>query len=136
MANIVWLLRQTDDSLHYKVIGELPYPEDDVPAPPKKKNKQTSVASDNSIIVRMKVSEPKRLAAVKDCLYPDDYYEKLLTKYFRLDVNLEDFYAEWMAAHDHFKTNASQFYAVRMLDQDPVENLISFICSQNNNIAR
>lgn len=88
------------------------------------------------MVVRMKIPEPLKVNGTKGQLYVDSYYEALLKSYFRLDVNLEKHYNTWIKAHSHFESNAVQFYAVRMLDQDPVENLFSFICSQNNNISR
>lgn len=133
MANCVWLLRQTDSHLHYQVLGELPYPEDCPYAQ-----------------VRLKVVAPTKISALsakpkksskvqlnqKTYLYPDSYYESLLRSYFRLDVDLKQHYVEWSFAHKHFKNEAGQFYAIRQLNQEPVENLFSFICSQNNNISR
>lgn len=62
--------------------------------------------------------------------------DKLLRKYFRLDVSLEEHYAQWSKKDPHFKKAAVKFTGVRILSQDPVENLFSFICSSNNNIAR
>lgn len=64
------------------------------------------------------------------------HWEQILRDYFRLDINLEVCYAAWKAAHDHFKQTASYFCAVRVLNQELVENLISFLCSQNNHINR
>lgn len=138
MANCVWKLRQTESQLHYQIIGELPYPEKcpfaevrmKVPAPmptpdpdpptkPKKSSKVKTIHQKSSSV-----------------LYPDSYYESLLKSYFRLDVDLEQHYATWSLAHKHFQTEAGQFYAIRQLNQEPVENLFSFICSQNNNISR
>lgn len=87
----------------------------------------------------MKVDRPKIRKVKKgidSLIYPDDYYDRLLEAYLRLDVDLEDNYKKWSAAHRHFSENAGQFYAVRQLNQDPVENLFSFICSQNNHISR
>lgn len=69
-------------------------------------------------------------------LYKNLYYENVLKAYFRLDFDLEKHYEIWMQAHKHFEQNSGKFYGIRMLDQDPVENLVSFICSQNNNISR
>ncbi|KAG4074404.1 hypothetical protein HA402_000383 [Bradysia odoriphaga] len=69
-------------------------------------------------------------------LYVDEYYKSLLRSYFRLDVDLKKHYEQWSAAHSHFRDEAARFYAIRMLDQEPVENLFSFICSQNNHITR
>lgn len=120
MANCVWLLSQNDEYLLYKILGEI--------------ERSTKSPLDQ---IRFKVEQPKKITKPKSgLLYADIYYEKLLRKYFRLDINLNDCYEKWSNAHEHFKNEAGQFYAVRVLDQDPVENLFSFICSQNNHISR
>lgn len=91
-------MKQENDTLHYKVLGEIPPPKD------------------------------KHL---------DAYYEAKLEKYFRLDTNLEELYKGWLKAHTHFENTASKkFVGIRQLYQEPVENLFSFICSQNNHIRR
>ncbi|EJD42201.1 DNA glycosylase [Auricularia subglabra TFB-10046 SS5] len=57
--------------------------------------------------------------------------------YFQLDVDLSDLYATWAARDTVFDTLVKdRFKGLRMLRQDPWENLISFICSQNNHISR
>ena len=73
--------------------------------------------------------------------------------YFQLDVDLTDLYGQWSAADPVFHKLRDRFEGIRMLRQDPFENLISyvrvpqpfslrltlrgsFICSSNNNIAR
>lgn len=122
MANCVWLLSQSDDHLLYKILGEIDYPD---------KSKCESI--------RFKVVAPKKRAKSNSedgRLYGPAHYENLLRRYFRLDVDLTECYAKWSNAHQHFRNEAGQFYAVRVLDQDPVENLFSFICSQNNHISR
>ncbi|KAI8851038.1 n-glycosylase/DNA lyase-like protein [Chytridium lagenaria] len=55
--------------------------------------------------------------------------------YFRLDVKLEQLYQEW-ANDKNFKKKCMGFEGVRLLRQDPIENLITFICTSNNNISR
>lgn len=62
--------------------------------------------------------------------------EKLLRDYFQLDVDLVPLYEKWAANDPVFEKLSTQFAGVRMLRQDPVENLFSFICSSNNNIQR
>lgn len=134
MANCVWMLRQTDSHLYYRIVGELPYPKDCPYAQ-----------------VRLKVVAPKETSSTKPkkksskvqanqktvpLLYSDSYYESLLRSYFRLEIDLNQYYTVWSSAHKHFKNEAGQFYAIRQLNQEPVENLFSFICSQNNNISR
>ncbi|KAB7503418.1 N-glycosylase/DNA lyase [Armadillidium nasatum] len=59
-----------------------------------------------------------------------------IRKYFRLDVSLADLYKSWSQADPLFQNVSKSFPGVRILDQDPVENVFSFICSSNNNIKR
>ncbi|KAI0034012.1 DNA glycosylase [Vararia minispora EC-137] len=56
--------------------------------------------------------------------------------YFQLDIDLLKLYEEWSDRDPVFARLRSRFEGIRMLRQDPWENLISFICSSNNNIAR
>ncbi|KAK7020540.1 DNA glycosylase [Favolaschia claudopus] len=59
-----------------------------------------------------------------------------LEDYFQLGVNLQKLYADWAARDKVFSSIETRFAGIRILRQDPFENLISFICSSNNNIAR
>jgi N-glycosylase/DNA lyase len=45
-------------------------------------------------------------------------------------------YDDWAKVDPVFDGVREQFAGVRMLRQDPVENVFSFICSSNNNIQR
>ncbi|XP_055639881.1 N-glycosylase/DNA lyase [Toxorhynchites rutilus septentrionalis] len=142
-ANIVWILKQTSSHLLYRIVGELPYPnegnqdvmsETNHPVTVNKKRKTSAKA--NLAQIRLKAPEPDQYTTCRNLLYPLKYYEQLLRIYFRLDIDLAKLYRQWTTCHTHFEKNANQFYAVRQLDQDPVENVFSFICSQNNNISR
>ncbi|CAG8713827.1 9533_t:CDS:2, partial [Racocetra fulgida] len=64
--------------------------------------------------------------------------DKFLTDYFNLSpkINLRECYDRWSMADKHFAKIACQFKGIRILRQDPVENLFCFICSTNNNIIR
>ncbi|NXN26607.1 OGG1 lyase, partial [Nycticryphes semicollaris] len=63
--------------------------------------------------------------------------DQILRDYFQLDVGLSDLYRAWGAADPLFHKVASDFPAgVRVLRQDPVECLLSFICTSNNHISR
>lgn len=62
--------------------------------------------------------------------------ENTLRNYFRLEFNLSEHVELWKTAHDHFKEKSNYIQSVRVLNQEPVENLLSFICSQNNHINR
>ncbi|KAG8892089.1 8-oxoguanine glycosylase ogg1, partial [Tulasnella sp. 403] len=59
-----------------------------------------------------------------------------LQDYFQLDVDLLKLYAEWSTRDPVFKRVRDRFSGIRILRQDPWENVISFICSQNNHISR
>lgn len=59
-----------------------------------------------------------------------------LKDYFQLQVDLVSLYDQWSKVDPMFKDVSVQFSGVRMLRQDPVENIFAFICSSNNNIQR
>ncbi|KFH65790.1 hypothetical protein MVEG_07893 [Podila verticillata NRRL 6337] len=59
-----------------------------------------------------------------------------LHDYLQLHVPLTELYEKWSAKDLNFKAKAPLFPGVRILRQDPVENLVCFICSSNNNIGR
>ncbi|CAG9760750.1 unnamed protein product [Ceutorhynchus assimilis] len=59
-----------------------------------------------------------------------------LSNYLHLDVDLSEYYPKWSEKDPNFKDAAEQFYGIRILRQDVVENIFSFICSQNNHISR
>ncbi|XP_008541305.1 N-glycosylase/DNA lyase isoform X1 [Equus przewalskii] len=61
---------------------------------------------------------------------------KAVRQYFQLDVSLAQLYHHWSSVDPHFQEVAQKFQGVRLLQQDPIECLFSFICSSNNNIAR
>ncbi|CAG0888390.1 unnamed protein product [Darwinula stevensoni] len=62
--------------------------------------------------------------------------EKKIQNYFQMEYNMQDLYRQWSLQDPNFAVIEKQFAGVRMLSQDPVENLFCFICSSNNNIKR
>jgi N-glycosylase/DNA lyase len=60
----------------------------------------------------------------------------LLHDYFQLDESLSALYQEWSTQCPRLKIIAECLPGVRIVNQDPLECLISFICSSNNNIPR
>ncbi|XP_061864046.1 N-glycosylase/DNA lyase [Colius striatus] len=62
--------------------------------------------------------------------------DQILRDYFQLDVGLRGLYRTWGAADPLFQSVAKDFPGVRVLRQDPVECLLSFICTSNNHISR
>lgn len=89
---------------------------------------------DNDLTTR-KPKRSKRLKTEQKS-FGKEVVEKAIHDYFQLDVCLEELYKKWSKSDDHFARIAKQFTGVRILRQDPVENLFSFICSSNNNIQR
>ncbi|XP_012272909.1 N-glycosylase/DNA lyase [Orussus abietinus] len=63
-------------------------------------------------------------------------YVSILSNYFRLDTSLEKNLKKWRSSDSNFQKLCENIAGVRILDQDVVENLFSFICSSNNNINR
>ncbi|NXI32707.1 OGG1 lyase, partial [Sterrhoptilus dennistouni] len=105
----VWTLRQDGDRLWYTVYGE----EDE-------HRKEEERDGCPAKAARLDVAETDRI----------------LRDYFQLDVGLSGLYRAWAAADPLFRKVASDFPGVRVLRQDPVECLFSFICTSNNHISR
>jgi len=59
-----------------------------------------------------------------------------LEDYLQLKVGLAELYKTWASADPLFAEVAEKYPGVRILRQDPVENVFSFICSANNHISR
>ena len=59
-----------------------------------------------------------------------------LREYFQLDTDLRSLYDKWSRADPRMKAIAKTLPGMRVLRQEPVECLFSFICSSNNNIQR
>jgi N-glycosylase/DNA lyase len=62
--------------------------------------------------------------------------EARLRDYVQVETSLAPLYAQWSLADERLAQVATCIEGVRVLRQDPLECLISFICSSNNNIAR
>ena len=65
-----------------------------------------------------------------------DGVEEYLRDYFQLDTPLAPLYEQWGKCDDRLRQIAQVIPGVRILRQDPVECLFSFICSSNNNVPR
>eukprot|EP01025_Chloroclados_australasicus_P062864 TRINITY_DN8274_c0_g2_i1.p1 TRINITY_DN8274_c0_g2~~TRINITY_DN8274_c0_g2_i1.p1 ORF type:complete len:372 (-),score=23.84 TRINITY_DN8274_c0_g2_i1:454-1569(-) len=72
----------------------------------------------------------------RDAGVSEDEDLSVLQDYFNLSYKLNDMVQEWMTKDHRFQQIAPLFPGARMLRQDPVECLFSFLCSQNNHILR
>ena len=61
---------------------------------------------------------------------------EVLREYFQLRLKLADFVEHWSGRDERFRAIKGYYPGGRLLRQDPVECLFSFVGSSNNNIAR
>lgn len=118
----VWKLKQENNLLWYTVLNNAQ----------KNTRKRTS-----DVICRKKSKTDVNIVKVvtgheQECSDEED----ILRDYFQLDVDLPRLCNNWSKLDPHFAEIHVRFPGVRMLRQDPIENLFSFICSSNNNITR
>ena len=66
----------------------------------------------------------------------DEEAEAILRDYFQLNVDLPMLYKQWSLADKNFEKISNSFLGIRIMRQDPTENLFSFICSSNNHVSR
>ncbi|XP_020536894.1 N-glycosylase/DNA lyase OGG1 isoform X4 [Jatropha curcas] len=59
-----------------------------------------------------------------------------LLDFLNIDISLTDMWAEFSVSDSRFSELARHLQGARVLRQDPLECLIQFLCSSNNNIAR
>ncbi|GAB1868060.1 DNA-(apurinic or apyrimidinic site) lyase [Camponotus japonicus] len=81
-------------------------------------------------------NETHLLYTVQGQLKNSIHYDDIVSEYLRLSISLKEHYKKWADADTHFQKNLDESNAVRILKQDVVETLFSFICSSNNNISR
>lgn len=122
LGNRVFLLKQTKDDVHYRVLNE----EQLICDYGRKYGIKMNNVKDNNTYV------PSTLITkfTKES-------EDILYDYFQLDTNLEQLYKEWSEKADSsFIDISKSLYGMRILRQDPIECLFSFLCSSCNNIIR
>ena len=95
--------------------------------------------NDSSLVIRLRETPSTVLF---HALYsPPDWttsdIRQHLRDYFQLDVvSVVDLYQSWSKRCDRLRRIAQAIPGLRMVEQDPFECLVSFLCSSNNNIPR
>lgn len=91
--------------------------------------------SGETIVVRMRETEATVFFQRVYAPYGFDV-KGFLMSYFQMNVSIGDLYKEWSTQCDRLKRIALCIPGQRLIDQDPWECLVSFLCSSNNNIPR
>ena len=132
----LWTLRQDDDTLYYAVTE----PDDASAASSATTHLEAGDASATSATTHLSQNRKKSKnlgAGDVSATNIASSYEATVRDYLQLDrANLTALYKRWGSDDANFRRVAADFGGVRILRQDPVENLFSFICSSNNNISR
>ncbi|XP_075227550.1 N-glycosylase/DNA lyase-like isoform X2 [Lycorma delicatula] len=115
-GNKLWLISRDDDYIVFKVFVD---------------NTDFTFGKDKN---SKKINESCQIE--KDCDESLNISEKLLIDYFRLNTSLKELYDKWAKADPNFSDVSEMFCGIRIMKQDPVENIFSFICSSNNFISR
>ncbi|RDD39929.1 N-glycosylase/DNA lyase [Trichoplax sp. H2] len=131
IAEMVWTLKQdrNDENLLYMIHG----PWKDTKVSSKRKRKAGTDLGRRHVIAKKGAGYQESMDAIESQYQT---FDSIIKDYFQLDVNLRQLYAEWSKADSNFAKVATSMTGIRILRQDPVENLFSFICSSNNNISR
>ena len=136
LAGKVWTLTQNDKQLLYRVYEKSDVPVTSIPSTGVKLEPNEETCDDyNKTKIKLEVEDERKLSSSLSSSSSQDC-SSILSDYLQLRVSVKDLYAQWNKADPHFKSVAADFSGVRMLRQDPVENLFSFICSSNNHISR
>lgn len=129
----VWRMKQDDQNIWYKVLNDLKISQEVATSKTSTKRK-VSTQQNYEPAKKCKIDGNSNAA----CLHMQDFdsEEDILHDYFHLKIDLTELCHKWSKADPHFASIEKKFKGMRMLRQDPVENVFSFICSSNNNITR
>ncbi|ODQ63720.1 DNA glycosylase [Nadsonia fulvescens var. elongata DSM 6958] len=129
MAGRIIILHQDDQFLHHGTILK----HDSVPTVVPKK---ITLESADIKLEHTKVKLEDSNSKFKTVNHGLTTTSALVHDYFNLQISLRELYQEWSHRDPHFSKVSGDFGGIRILRQNPWENLISFICSTNNNIKR
>ncbi|XP_077180970.1 N-glycosylase/DNA lyase [Paroedura picta] len=135
LAGRVWTLTQSEEQLWYTLHEEEKEEdrreEESLSEPPVKKGRR-QLLPETSRAVGTSGRSGGEQARGMEGLDP----AQILQDYFQLHVSLSSLYQGWSYTDAHFRNIAVKFPGVRVLRQDPVECLFSFICTSNNHLSR
>jgi N-glycosylase/DNA lyase len=137
----VFTLRQTADHVEYEVLPHSSTKELAINEPPAKKRRSMKKKIQVGCFYAENFMHPENWCCWQTVASetPTDVLDShgaTLLRYFGLDTSLAPLYDTWAAADERFASLAPKFPGIRVLQQDFVETLFSFICSSNNNIER
>ncbi|GAU88451.1 hypothetical protein RvY_01148 [Ramazzottius varieornatus] len=119
----VWRLKQTDVSIECEILP--------LPSPEKDEEIIQSLLDAGQLKKKSMENNPHKATIARKTLY-----SSIFRKYFGLNDSLVDCYKKWSRLDERFKTVAASYPGIRVLNQDFIENLFSFLCSSNNNVTR
>ena len=132
LGNNVWKLNQSDTHVYYTVYGL----ENDQCQAYSNKAEKKCKSNESAPVYSAKAPEETAELSEEASRVETTEFSNFLGNYFQLNVKLKDLYETWCLRDPSFKKVSEVFSGVRILRQDPTENLFSFICSSNNNISR
>ncbi len=68
--------------------------------------------------------------------HPEPYRWDVIQRYFQLDVPLERLYDEWIVAEPRIAPILERFAGLRILRQDPIEAVFTFLCACCNTMSK
>ncbi|KAM3934186.1 N-glycosylase/DNA lyase [Leptodactylus fuscus] len=133
----VWTLTQKDDHLWYTVYPSPGKTDTELEKLTQKRPAKRKLSPVSETIKHEKDIIKQEMWGDKVSLSTD--YKKdsdILKDYFQLHVSVNELYNQWGESDKNFLKVAKEFPGIRVLQQDPVECLFSFICTSNNHISR
>lgn len=114
LSGFVWTLKQIENDIFFRVF----------------KSRSLKKLQKERVLEEI---QPSPISKTDD---ESQFYDTVLRDYFQLHVDVEPLFEQWRASDPHFAEVSEKFRGVRLLRQNPVETLFSFICSSNNSIPR
>lgn len=68
--------------------------------------------------------------------YPAPNEWGVLHRYFQLDIRLEYLYSQWLTAEPRMKPIVERFTGLRILHQEPLETIFTFLCACCNTMTK